>query len=177
MDLKLRPTYDPEAVEPMRKELTDVGFTELLTPEEVDYLFRDKSNPQQTTLIVLNSVCGCAAGNARPGVALALQNSRIPDRLFTVFAGMEKAAVARIREILAPLPPSSPSIALFKNGELTTMIHRRDIESRTAPEVAELLVSLFDSHCLASGPSIPAERFAALQMTQFCGSTLPRYQD
>ncbi len=172
-----RPTYDPAAVEPMREELVAVGFKELLTPEAVDLALLDPANTKGITLVVLNSVCGCAAGNARPGVAFALQNSLIPDRLLTVFAGMEKAAVARLREILAPHPPSSPSMALFKDGKLAAMIHRKDIEIRTADQVAELLVKLFSQFCEAVGPSIPAEQYAKLEMASYCGSTLPRYQD
>ncbi len=171
-----RPTYDPVAVLPIRKELTDVGFKELLTPEEVDAALLEASTSQSTALVVLNSVCGCAAGNARPGVASALQNSRIPDRLYTVFAGMEKAAVARLREILAPLPPSSPAMALFKDGKLAAMVHRRDIESRTADQVAELLTDLFNQHCSAKGPSIPHELYAKLELAAFCGSTMPKFQ-
>ncbi len=171
-----RPTYDQAAVEPMREELVAVGFSELLTAEAVDQALLDPTVSGATTLVVLNSVCGCAAGNARPGVALALQNARIPDRLLTVFAGMEKAAVARVREILAPNPPSSPAMALFKEGKLTAMIHRRDIETRNADGVAALLVSLFNQHCSAIGPSIPPERYAKLDMAKYCGSTLPRFQ-
>lgn len=170
------PTYDPASVVPMREQLTAVGFTELLTPDQVDAALLTPKTRIGTALFVVNSVCGCAAGNARPGVALALQNGRIPDRLFTVFAGMEKAAVARLREHLAPHPPSSPAMALFKDGNLMTMIHRRDIETRTAPQVAELLTDLFERHCRAGGPSIPPEQFAALEMAKYCGSTLPLYR-
>jgi len=176
MQLLERPTYDPAAVEPMRLELTSVGFTELLTPEAVDNAIAGGENGVGTTLVVINSVCGCAAGNARPGVAAALQNNRIPDRLYTVFAGMEKAAVARMRELLSPLPPSSPSMALFHDGKLAAMVHRRDIESRTADQVAELLTNLFEKYCTATGPSIPPEAYAQLEMAAYCGSTLPRFQ-
>lgn len=172
-----RPTYDIESVKPMREELTAVGFSELLSPDAVDQALLRDDNAHKTTLVVLNSVCGCAAGNARPGVAYALQNARIPDKLYTVFAGMEKAAIARLREILAPLPPSSPSMALFGGGKLITMIHRRDIESRTADQVAELLVKLFDEHCTAKGPSVSPDVYAKLEMTSYCGSTLPPYKE
>jgi len=160
----------------MRQQLTDVGFTELLTPEDVERAVVSAENSKGTMLLVVNSVCGCAAGSARPGIALALQNNVIPDRLNTVFAGMEKAATLRAREFLAPHPASSPAVALFQDGQLVKMIHRREIEVRTADQVAELLVDAFNRYCEAPGPSIPPEKFAQLDMALLCGSTLPRYQ-
>jgi len=172
-----RPIYDPAAVQPMRQQLTEVGFKELLTPEEVERAVAGAENSTGTMLLVINSVCGCAAGSARPGLALALQNKLIPNRLTTVFAGMEKSATARAREFLAPNPSSSPSFALFKDGALVKMIHRREIEVRTADQVADLLVETFNQYCEAPGPSIPPEKFASLDMALLCGSTLPRFQN
>ena len=167
----MAPTYDPEAVQPMRDELTAVGFKELLTPEDVD---REVASGPGTVLVVINSVCGCAAGNARPGVAHALQYSKIPDRLTTAFAGQNKAAVARARELMAGIPPSSPCIALFRDGQPLQVLERRHIENQTAADVAATLKGWFDAHCGASGPSIPPEEFAKLTPYQACGSTIPR---
>jgi len=123
------PMYDPEAVQHMRDELVAVGFTELLTPEEVDKAINVKDD--KTVLVMVNSVCGCAAGSARPGVSLALQNNKIPDKLYTVFAGMERDAVDRARQYVAGFPPSSPSVALFKNGSLIYFMPRYEIEGRS----------------------------------------------
>lgn len=166
------PSYDPVAVEPMRQELRDVGFRDLLSADEVD---RELDNDQGTLLVVLNSVCGCAAGNARPGVALALQNERIPDRMCALFAGMEKSAVARFRKRMEPMPASSPCMVLFRQGEPVAILHRMDIENRTAEQVAGLLVQAFNDHCEAVGPSIPEEAFAGLSYIRRCGSKVPRF--
>jgi putative YphP/YqiW family bacilliredoxin len=136
--------YDPIMVQPMRAELTAVGFRELLTPEEVDGELRAESG---TLLVVVNSVCGCAAGSARPGVRLALQQGSRPDRLATVFAGMELDAVERARSYLVGYPPSSPQIALFKSGQLVHMLERQDIEGRTADAIAVELRGAFAEHC------------------------------
>jgi putative YphP/YqiW family bacilliredoxin len=136
--------YDPRLVQPMREELTRLGFTELLTPDQVDAEVR---NQDGTLLVVVNSVCGCAAGRARPGVALALQHQRRPDRLATVFAGMELDATDRARSYFAPYPPSSPQIGLFKDGRLVFMLERQDIEGRHPEEIARELVGAFDTHC------------------------------
>jgi len=135
--------YPPELVAPMKKDLTSVGFQELLTPSEVD----NAINAEGTTLVVINSVCGCAAGNARPGVKLAAQNSKRPTRLTTVFAGVDTSAVAQAREYMAPYPPSSPSIALFKDGKLVHFIERHHIEGRPANLIAENLVQAFEHYC------------------------------
>ena len=164
------PTYDAEAVQPMRVELVAVGFEEILTPERVDEVFQGE---QGTVLLVINSVCGCAAGNARPGAMLALQNDRIPDRITTVFAGQEKAAVARAREYLADYPPSSPCIALLKKGKVLELLERRHIESKDAQEVARTLMIWFDEHCARPGPSIPAEEFEKISPFRACGSSIP----
>src|SRR3989337_422973 len=127
------PMYDPEAVQHMRDELVAVGFTELLTPEEVDKAINVKDD--KTVLVMVNSVCGCAAGSARPGVSLALQNNKIPDKLYTVFAGMEREAVDRARQYVTGFPPSSPSVALFKNGSLIYFMPRYEIEGRSHQEI------------------------------------------
>ena len=166
------PSYDPVAVEPMRQELREVGFKDLLSAQDVDEQF---DQTQGTLLVVLNSVCGCAAGNARPGVALALQNERVPDRLHAIFAGMEKSAVNRFRERMEPMPPSSPCMVLLKNGEPVSILHRMDIENRSAEQVAGLLVQAFNEHCTAVGPTIPAEAFEQLSYIRRCGSKVPRF--
>jgi putative YphP/YqiW family bacilliredoxin len=167
----LPPIYPPEAVQPFRDELNVVGLKDLLTPEDVDKAVKAGG----TTFCVINSVCGCAAGAARPAVALALQNKVIPDNLVTVFAGMERDAVNKVREFhAAAAPPSSPSIVLFKNGQVAAMFGRERIEGRTAPEIAADLVAAFDQHCSKAGPSIPPEQFAKLSHVQACGSSIPR---
>ncbi|WP_127588169.1 BrxA/BrxB family bacilliredoxin [Paenibacillus koleovorans] len=137
-------SYMRDMITPMRTELTRLGITELKTPEEVETNFADQDG---TTLVVVNSVCGCAAGQCRPGVAKALQNEVLPTRLFTVFAGQDKEATAKAREYFAPYPPSSPSIALMKNGELVHMIERHSIENRSADDIARDLVNAFEKYC------------------------------
>lgn len=168
----LPPIYPPHLVQPMRDELTAVGFRELRTPEEVDGAVAE---PRGTTLCVINSVCGCAAGGARPAVAAALQNKLIPDRLVTVFAGMEREAVDRVREHHADVaPPSSPCMVLFKEGRVAAMVPRSDIEGCPPQELAGRLIEIFNVHCSRSGPSVPPEQFAKLSFAQVCGSSLPR---
>jgi len=135
--------YDPELVRPMREELTSVGFQELLTPAAVDAWIDDKS---QNGLLVINSVCGCAAGMARPGVRMALQHRTKPQRLATVFAGQEKDATAKARGRFGNIPPSSPSMALLKNGEVVDFLPRHRIEGRSAEQVRDELVAMFDKH-------------------------------
>ncbi len=136
--------YDPTVVQPLRDELTCLGFSEMLTSEDVDATL---STIEGTTLVFVNSVCGCAAGSARPGVRLALEQDPRPDRLTTVFAGMEQDAVERARGYFVGYPPSSPQIALFKDGELVYMMERQDIEGRPAELVAANLRSTFDKVC------------------------------
>lgn len=165
------PMYDPEAVQPMRDELTAVGFEDLRTGEEVDRVFAES---QGTLLLFINSVCGCAAGSARPGLAFALQHKVIPDRLVTVFAGMEYDAVDRAREKHVGYPPSSPSLALFKEGKLVHMVERRSIEGKMPDQIASELQRVFDRYCTRKGPSISAEEFAKLEHVQMCGSSIPR---
>jgi len=171
------PTYDPAAVMPMRKQLLGIGFKELLTEDDVDNVLNASFDPAEddTQLIMVNSVCGCAAGSARPGVALALQNSNIPGKLYSVFAGMEKAAVRKFREFLLPHPPSSPGLALIKQGKLIFYMPRLAIESSDAVGIAEKLVEEFDKHCQTSGPSISHEEFSKLDMRKMCGSKLPLF--
>ncbi len=135
--------YDEQMVSPMRKELTDSGLVEARTAAEVDELI--KSNT--TVLAVINSVCGCAAANARPAVSLAMGNGKLPVKSFTVFAGNDAEAVAKLRENLIGYPPSSPNIALFKNGEVVCNIERHDIEGRRAEEIANDIIKAFDENC------------------------------
>ena len=135
--------YPELLVRPMREELTRAGVEELKTREEVDATL-----PQPgTTLVVVNSVCGCAARNARPAVVLALRNETLPDRSVTVFAGQDTEATARAREFFHGYPPSSPSVALLKDGEVVHMIERHGIEGRDADEIAEELAQVFDRYC------------------------------
>jgi putative YphP/YqiW family bacilliredoxin len=137
--------YPAELVNPMRKELSGNGFEELRTSEEVETVL---DSAEGTVLVVVNSVCGCAAGAARPGVLAAVTASpKLPQRLTTVFAGVDKEAADRARSYMLPYPPSSPSIALFKNGQLVHFIERRMIEGRTAQMIAANLAAAFDEHC------------------------------
>ncbi len=137
--------YPEQLVAPMREDLTSVGFNELKTGEEVDNHLTDH---QGTTLMVVNSVCGCAAGAARPGVKWAVDNSsKKPNHLTTVFAGVDQEAVAKAREYTLPYPPSSPSIALFKDGELVHFVERHHIEGRTAEMIGNHLVEVFNEYC------------------------------
>lgn len=137
--------YDERLVGPMRRDLVDVGFTELRTPQEVD---RAISTARGTVLLVVNSVCGCAAGRARPAVKLALQKApRRPDNLFTVFAGQDRDATDRARSYFAGNPPTSPQVALLRDGQLLYLMQRHQIEGRDAPEIAADLVAAFEKHC------------------------------
>ncbi len=135
--------YPEQLTIPMAKELTDNGFQGLKSPQEVDDLLAKEG----TTLVVVNSVCGCAAANARPGALLASRHSKSPDHFATVFAGVDREATARAREHMLPYPPSSPSIALFKDGKLVHMLERHHIEGRMAEMIAENLKMAFDKHC------------------------------
>ena len=130
----------------MRKELTDLGVKELTAPDEVDHVFTDAKG---TMLLAINSVCGCAAGNARPGLRLAMGHSKKPDNVYTVFAGQDKEATARAREYFSDFPPSSPAFAFFVDGEIKAMIPRHRIEGRTAQEVSDDIVMIFDTFCNA----------------------------
>jgi len=136
--------YPSEIVLPMKEELTDYGFNEMKTPQEVDA----QLNQPGTTLVMINSVCGCSAGSARPGVLMAVTNAeKKPDHLTTSFAGYDLEAVKKLREHLLPYPPSSPSIALFKDGELVHFIERHQIEGRPAQMIAHNLISAFKQYC------------------------------
>lgn len=138
------PMYDPELVRPMREELTRLGFEELRTAADVDAVMTSERAP---TLVVVNSVCGCAARNARPAAALAIQHERRPARLLTVFAGQDADATARARSYFTGYPPSSPQIALFKDARLVFMLERRNIEGRNARDIAADLTAAFDKFC------------------------------
>jgi bacilliredoxin len=145
------PRYDEGMIQPMREELSSAGFEQLHTADEVD---RALSETAGTALLVINSVCGCAAGSARPGVVQALGHRVVPDRLLTVFAGQDSEATARVRERLADYPPSSPSVALFRDGNPVFMLERRQIEGRMPQEIAAQLISVFERYC--TGPRAAA---------------------
>jgi putative YphP/YqiW family bacilliredoxin len=136
--------YPEEIVIPMKEELTDNGFSELQTPDEVEA----QLSKEGTTLVMINSVCGCSAGTARPGVLMAVANTPVkPDFLTTSFAGFDVDAIKTLRQHLLPYPPSSPAIALFKNGQLVHFIERHQIEGRPAQVIAHNLISAFEQHC------------------------------
>ena len=165
------PTYDPVAVAPFRQQLNDVGFRDLLSPEEVD----EALSAEGVTLVVLNSVCGCSAGSARPGVGAALQNSKIPDHLVTMFAGQEKSAVNHFRTKYIPhVAPSSPNIAIFKDGQFVAMMERAHIQQMDADDIAEALAKAFDELCEKPGPSIPLSEYEKLEFARSCGSKIAR---
>ena len=139
--------YPEIMVAPMREELTRLGVQQLRTVEEVD---RELANQSGTAMVIVNSICGCAAGRMRPAVRMALQHSAKPNRLFTVFAGQDPAATQRARSYFAPYPASSPSIAIFREGELVHMMERSDIEHRDSLDIASELKRVFDQHCAAT---------------------------
>jgi putative YphP/YqiW family bacilliredoxin len=136
--------YPEHLVAPMRTDLTSAGFAELKTAAEVDEVLK---NTEDTVLVVVNSVCGCAAGNARPAAKAAVQNGKKPSRITTVFAGVDKEAVDQARKYMMPYPPSSPSIALFKGGKLVHFIERHHIEGRPAQVIADNLMNAFNQYC------------------------------
>ncbi|MBI1723886.1 MAG: BrxA/BrxB family bacilliredoxin [Gemmatimonadetes bacterium] len=137
--------YDERLVSPMREDLTSVGFREMRTPEDVDATLKDSKG---TILVMVNSVCGCAAGRARPGVKLALELASVkPAKLMTVFAGQDREATERARSYFAGNPPTSPQVALFKDGQLVYLMQRHQIEGRDAPEIAADLVKVFEKTC------------------------------
>lgn len=135
--------YPDELIKPMREELNSVGFNQLTEVDEVEKAIKSDG----TTLVVVNSVCGCAAANARPGVRISLKNTKKPANLVTVFAGVDKEATEAARSLMVPFPPSSPSMALFKNGELVHMLERHHIEGRPADMIAENLVDAYNEFC------------------------------
>ena len=141
---KIRNMYPEEIVIPMKEELTENGFTELLSATDVEKVLSEKG----TTLIMINSVCGCSAGTARPGVVMAINNGKKkPDHITTSFAGFDIEAVNKVREHMLPYPPSSPAIALFKDGQLVHMVERHMIEGRSAQMIADNLMGAFEAHC------------------------------
>jgi len=168
------PIYDQDAVQPMRDELLAVGVKELLTAQDVDNALLVKDD--KISLVMINSVCGCAAGSARPGVSLALQNNKIPDRLYSVFAGQEREAVDRVRYYIKGFPPSSPCVALFRNGELIFFMQRMDIEGNSADYIANELIEIFNDACTNPGPSVPEDDFAKIMYAKQCGSKIPMFQ-
>ncbi len=135
--------YPAELVKPMREDLSSIGFEELYTAEAV----KSAVNKEGTTLVVVNSVCGCAAANARPAAKMSLMNNKKPDHIVTVFAGVDTEAVNAARNLMIPFPPSSPSMALFKDGELVHMIERHHIEGRPAEIIAENLIEAYNEFC------------------------------
>lgn len=137
--------YPEQLLTSMRQDLTRYGVEETRSPEDVDRVLGPQSG---TVMMVVNSVCGCAAGKARPGVGMALQHATVPEKVVTVFAGGDVEAVARVRELAAPLPPSSPSVILFRDGKPVFMMHRHEIEGRQAPEIATVLAGAFDRFCV-----------------------------
>ena len=139
--------YSEQLIAPMRQDLTEFGIQEARTAADVDRLLSPNSG---TVLMVTNSVCGCAAGKARPAVGLALQNANKPDTAASVFAGADLEAVARVRELLPGVPPSSPSMALFRDGKPVFTLHRFQIESSDAPSIAKLLTQAFDQFCVTA---------------------------
>lgn len=140
--------YSEILIAPMREDLTRIGVEETRRPEQVDEAL---TKTEGTVMVIVNSVCGCAAGKARPGVALALRHNARPDRAITVFAGADIEATAKARSYFAPYRPSSPQIALFKDGKLVYMIERHQIEGRQAQEIAQELARAFDQHCAPAG--------------------------
>ena len=167
------PLYDPEQVRPMWEELANVGVRPLTTAEDVDTVL---GKDEGTVLCVVNSVCGCAAGGARPGVALALQGEIIPDELTTVFAGMDQEAVAQARGYMDGVVPSSPCIALFKDGKPIHVLERRHIERMTAVDIANNLSAVFKETCSRKGPSVSPEVFNSNDHVDTCGSSISPYQ-
>ena len=170
------PVYDPIAIQPMRDELTFVGFEEMLTPDVTE---RNLSiMDDETKLIFINSVCGCSAGSARPGVTLALQHNKIPHKLYTSFAGNDRDSVDIIRaNYLSQFAPSSPAIAILKNGETLYHLGRADIIGKSPEEIANLLTDVFDAIDGKEGPSINTENYNQLVHAISCGSKIPRYNN
>lgn len=167
------PMYDETAVKPMRDELLAVGFEELRNADVVEKTLT--VNDDKTILVVINSVCGCAAGSARPGVAAALQHSIIPDKLTTVFAGQDHDAVDKVRQLIVGEASSSPSMAIFKNGKVVFFLPRFEIEGYSPEQIANKLTEAFDTICCRQGPSVPKEQYEAVQYAKACGSKIPAH--
>lgn len=174
--LSRQPMYDQDSVQPMRDELIAVGFQELLNAQQVDDAIN--VNNDEVVLVFVNSVCGCAAGSARPGVSQSLQNNVIPDKIYTVFAGQERDAVDTLRQkYIKNFPPSSPCVALFKNASLIYFMQRYDIEGNSAEHISKELISVYNEICKRQGPSISPEQFAKIEYAIQCGSKIPLYED
>ncbi len=176
-DINLKPPiYDPEAIQPMRDELIYIGFDEMLTPQKADEIL--SASDDETKLVFINSVCGCSAGSARPGVALALQHSNIPNRFVTSFAGNDRDAVDFIREnYLTEFSPSSPSMAIIKNGETLYHLGRHEIINKSPEEISEILIEQFEKFGGKPGPSISSEKYDQLVHSISCGSKIPLNQN
>jgi putative YphP/YqiW family bacilliredoxin len=168
--MALAPIYDPEAVAPLWQELAAVGVEPLTTPEQVDEALKPGTG---TAFVIVNSVCGCAAGQARPGAMLALQNAIIPDRSVTVFAGVDRDAVETARKHMAAYAPSSPCMGLFKDGKQVFMLQRTDLQQMSEAQVAAALQKAFNEHCTKTGPSIDAAEFNRIRPYKGCGSQIP----
>ena len=140
---KLLKMYPLEIIKPMKEELTSIGFKSLMTTEQVS----DSISNSQTAVLIVNSVCGCAAANARPGIKQSLDNDKVPSELLTVFAGVDKEATNAARELMIPFPPSSPCIALFKKGELVHMLERHHIEGRSSEIISQNLKQAYNDYC------------------------------
>ena len=168
----MQPLYDPEAVRPMWEELAHCGIRPLKTAAEVDEALAESG----TTLVVVNSICGCAAGGARPGVTQALQGGVIPDQMTTVFAGVDREATQRARERMPEIAPSSPSVGLFKDGALVYALERRHIERMTPDEIAAELQKAFGQHCTRQGPSVPPDVYGQVVHARQCGSQIPSFR-
>lgn len=166
------PVYDLEAVRPLWQELELVGVKALTTAAEVEELVTEKPG---VSMIVVNSICGCAAGSARPGIMLALQHQTIPDNLGTVFAGQDHEAVEKARSLMT-VPPSSPMVALFENGQMIFALQRSEIEGSLCQAVADDLTRAFDKFCSANGPSCSPEIYEKIIPVTKCGSKIPVYR-
>ena len=168
----MQPFYDREAVKPMWEELAACGVKPLTTAAEVDEALAKPG----TTMVMVNSVCGCAAGGARPGVTKALQGDVIPDHLTTVFAGLDREAADHARARMTGVAPSSPMVAIFKDGEIVFALERRYIERMHVDQIAEVLTSAFREYCTAKGPSVPADVYAKVVHAKMCGSQIPTFR-
>ncbi len=176
-DINLKPPiYDPEAVQPMRDELLYVGFEELQNPQAADEALSASDN--ETKLIFINSVCGCSAGSARPGVTLALQHNKIPNKFYTSFAGNDRDAVDFIRaNYLSKYQPSSPAMAIVKNGETIYHMGRHEIVGKSPEEIAQILIAQFEKIDGKEGPAISPEQYDRLVHSISCGSKIPLNQN
>lgn len=168
----MQPFYDRETVRPMWEELAQCGVVPLQSSEEVDAAL----GLPGTTLVVVNSICGCAAGAARPGITKALQSAIIPDHLTTVFAGVDREATERAREHMSEVQPSSPSVALFKDGTAIYVLERRHLERMNAEQISSELSKAFQQHCTRMGPSVPPDIYEKVVHARQCGSTIPAFR-